>query len=97
TDEAIFQRSGRLVHVVKGVKLADGIRRAADAPRIIAIPEAIIREKLTRFCRFIQVQSGGDGEPKVSPVHPARWCVEAVAQRGHWDGIRLLTGVVASP
>lgn len=91
-DEKLYHRAGKLVHVVIGAN-HDGIDRPEDAPRVLAIPLAGLRERLTRVARFVDV----DGEGKSKPAHPPKWCYEAVAARGQWSGIRPLAGVVTAP
>ncbi len=91
-DEALFQRGGKLVHVISGV-IHDGINRPGDAAHVAAVPLAGLRERLTRFVRF--TKAGDDEERKQS--HPPKWCYEAIAARGQWAGIRPLAGVVTAP
>ena len=94
-DTAIYQRAGMLVHIVHESKRDDGITRSAGAPTIAALPEAVLRERLTRCVRFVQ-RKVGDNVIE-SPAHPPGWCVKAIAQRGSWENIRNLTAVVPSP
>ena len=91
-DDQLFQRAGKLVCVVSGAN-HDSIDRPEDAPRVLSISLAGLRERLTRFARFVTV---GD-EDERNPAHPPRWCYEAVAVRGQWSGIRSLAGIVTAP
>jgi hypothetical protein len=93
-DETIFQRSGLLVHIVRGIIQNDGIVRGTGAPSITQLPEALLRERMTRAVCFFQ--KSGDS-PIPGRAHPPAWCVKAIASRGQWDGIRHLTAVVPSP
>ncbi len=96
SDDSIFQRGGKLVHVVTG-DTHDGIDRPDNAPRILSISLATLRERLTLNARFVTETKTEDGERETKPAHPPKWNVEAVAARGHWSGIRHLAGVVTSP
>ncbi len=91
-DDNLYQRAGRLVHVVTS-PTRDGIDRPEDVPRVLPLSLPGLRERLTRFARFVIV--GDDDEHK--PAHPPKWCYEAIAARGQWPKIRSLTGVVTSP
>lgn len=95
-DDSIYQRGGLLVHIVHEARRNDGITRAAGAPTIANLPEAILRERLTRCVHFTQERGSGDDVIEVS-AHPPGWCVKAISQRGYWDKIRALTAVVPSP
>lgn len=95
-DESLFQRGGKLVHVVSGAN-HDSIDRPEDAPRVSSISLAGLRERLTRVARFVTVCKSEDGEDETKPAHPPKWCYEAIAARGEWSGIRSLVGVVTAP
>lgn len=95
-DDSVYQRSGRLVRVIAGADSSDGIRRHSEAPRITTIPTAVVRSLLTRACRFVKVKLTEDGEQRIAS-HPPNWMVNAVAEWGHWPGIRYLAGIVNSP
>lgn len=91
SDEQLYQRGGRLVHVARG-ESRDGIDRPKDAPRVLPIPLAGLRERLTRVIRFAKTVKG-----ELKPAHPPMWCYEAIAARGEWPGIRLLSGAITAP
>jgi len=74
----LFQRGGRLVQVLTDER--DG------APRVRVVPDATLREELTRCVDFVS------GARK--PAHPPRWLVGALSQRGNYPGIRYLRGVI---
>lgn len=98
-DEAVFQRAGLLVGIVSDAtepKSAIGLRRPEGAARITTLPHSVVREKLTKNARFVKVVETADGEIR-NHSHPPAWCVNAVAERGSWRGIRHLTGVVNAP
>lgn len=95
-DDTIFQRGGHLVHVVHDRMPRDGINRAIGTPMIAELPEPVLRERLTRNMRFIKQRRDEEGVTEI-PAHPPQWCVQAIAQRGEWAGIRPLVAVVPTP
>jgi hypothetical protein len=97
-DEKLFQRGGALVQILRdhGPKTLKGISRPSNAPRIAIVKEATLRERLTAAARFVQRHESDDGE-KLIHVHPPKFCISAVAARGHWPEVRHLEGVISSP
>jgi len=96
-DENLFQRGGELVQIIRQRTADDGIRRASGSPTIARMPEATLRERLTRKIQFMNIVVTKEGEEDYIPAHPPGWCVRAISERGHWDEIRPLTAVVPSP
>ena len=90
TAEDIYQRAGRLVHIVTDGTSGDITRDGT--PQVRALPIAGLRERLAETC-FFHVETD-DGR---SQKAPPRWCVEAIHSRGSWPGVRLLEGVTTSP
>jgi hypothetical protein len=97
-DESLFQRGGTLVQILRdhGKKTLKGITRPENAPRIMPLREASLRERLSAVARFVKRKETDEGE-QVDQIHPPAFCVAAVAARGHWPGVRHLEGVVSSP
>ncbi len=95
-DQELFQRTGKLVHIVESPS-CDGINRPQSSLRIVSVTLAGLREKLTRVVYFAELNEHGDGEDDLKPKHPPKWCYEAIAVRGCWPGVRPLTGVVTAP
>ncbi len=94
-DETIYQRAGRLVHVVSE-RGNDGIKRPENAPRVRAISLATLRERLTQVAKFVTVHESEEGD-EIKLAHPQKWCYEAITARGQWSGIRSLAAVVTAP
>jgi hypothetical protein len=94
-DAEIFQRAGRLVWVTREPR-ADGIDRDPNAVRISPIPEAVLRDRMTRVARF-QREVSAKGDRQVIDASPPQWCVQCVAQRGQWPNMRKLNAVVSWP
>lgn len=77
----IFVRHGKLVHVVDHGGAGGGVE-------VIALPEALLRERLSRCARW------REGE---KAVRVPAWVVRAVAARGRWPGVQQLRAVVTNP
>jgi hypothetical protein len=96
-DPLLFQRGNLLVRIARDSSpAAQGVRRPF-APRIEALPPALLRERLAAAARWITVRAGKDGEEIEQPAHPPAWCVAAVHARGEWREIRHLEAVVDYP
>lgn len=97
-DQGLFQRGGALVqiHHDHSPRTLKGIKRPANAPRIVIVKDASLRERLTIVARFVKRKQTEDGE-EVKQVHPPAFCISAVAARGYWPGVRHLEGVISSP
>jgi hypothetical protein len=98
-DDSIFQRGGAIVQILydHGKKTLKGITRPANTPRITALREASLRERLSAAARFVKRKESEDGEETVDHIHPPAFCVAAVGARGHWTSLRHLEGVISSP
>ncbi len=88
----VYQRGGALVYVVADQSPLRGITRPAGASRIAPLPLPTLREYLSGAA--VWTTEGEDG-PKV--VHVPTTCVQAVAARGQWMGLRALEGIVDCP
>lgn len=97
-DQTLFQRAGMLVRVIRppAETTEGGVRRPAMAPRIAAIQSATLREMLSANARFVKMV-GAEDEAYLKRVHPPGFCVDAIAARGSWPGIRQLEAIVSSP
>jgi hypothetical protein len=95
-DDAVYQRGGKLVRVVRDVSpAAKGIRRPF-APRIETLPPPLLRERLAANALWITIQETKEGTID-KPARPPAWCVSAVHARADWPGIRHLEAVVDYP
>lgn len=92
-DPELYQRGGRLVRVDRSAELNDEVQRPAGAATIGLLPLASLRDRCTRYALFTTTRRDGTE----GPAHPPKWLVEAVAARGEWPGIRVLTGVSDAP
>ncbi|MGE0191980.1 MAG: hypothetical protein AB7T63_08040 [Planctomycetota bacterium] len=95
--EVVYARGDVLSRVVRTVEAGeDGIQRSA-APRIVRLPDSILRERLDEAACWIREKKTRQGDV----VRLEEWCprpvVEAMRDRAEWPGIRPLLGVVTAP
>jgi hypothetical protein len=93
TCEQVYQRGGKLVHIVRDIERSGGIERPKGSPTIVPLPLARLRELLSQVASFVTI----DGEGKVTPARPPEWCYRAVDARGHWPEVRHLEAIVETP
>ena len=89
----IFQRAGGLVQIVQDVPPPRGIARPKDAPRIVQIKLARLRELLASSAEWLRP----DGNDKLVQCHPPEWVTKGVEARGQWSDVRPIEGIVESP
>ncbi len=91
----LFERAGRLVHVVPPQPAAgDACRRPAGAPVVRPLTDARVREMLAAHCELVKAPRPGK-EPRAA--HPPLWMVRALLERGSWPELPSLEGVVECP
>jgi primase-polymerase (primpol)-like protein len=95
--ESLFQRANALVVVRRDEARTKGIERPPGSPQIVELPQATLREVLTKVADWRKPKAKKKGEVRAVPAHPPTWCVAAVAARGQWPGIRHLEAVVEAP
>lgn len=96
-DDGIFHRGGVLVRVLREHSdNAEAVQRSSGTAAISFLPQAALRERMTRHIEFTQFVKRGDGVEEVL-AHPTQWLVAAVDARGEWPGIRHLKGVSDVP
>jgi hypothetical protein len=93
-DTAVFQRGGSLVHVIREPRPSRAIRRAPGSPIIRSIPQATIREMLTRVASWERYDRRIEEWVAAMPSDDV---VQAVAMRGEWPNIRPLIGITEAP
>ncbi|MDH5675764.1 MAG: hypothetical protein OEZ06_26805 [Myxococcales bacterium] len=91
-EPSLFRRDGRLVRIKTEDPPAGSIARSSWGTTIEPIPNASLRELITKQVRLIT-----ENEKGVMDRHPPDWLVSAVAARGAWPKIRYLVGVVNEP
>ena len=94
----LYQRGGVLVNVV-----ADAATRTAGAslpsavPQIRAVPQVIVRERITQAVQLIEETQQGDDLVR-KPRRPPDWLTKAVHQRGDYgEAVRPLAGITQTP
>ncbi|MFM8385956.1 MAG: hypothetical protein ACKOCB_03900, partial [Planctomycetia bacterium] len=95
--EAVYARGDVLSRVVRVQEPThDGIERSS-APRIVRLPDSILREHLDEAACWIREKKNKQGEV----VRLEEWCprpvLEAMRDRAVWPGVRPLLGVVTAP
>jgi hypothetical protein len=96
-DAEVYSRGRSLVHVVRQSYehvSAYGLRRQPDAPIIAALPEAVLRVRLSA-CAYWQKYDGRSVTYR--PALPPQWAVSGLHGRGSWNGVRRLEGVTEAP
>jgi hypothetical protein len=89
-DTSLYQRAGQLVRVIRDESpAARGIRRPYGS-RIESLPEATLRERLTAVGWWVKEVLREGKPPKKVPVHPPKWAISAVHNRGDWPNVRHL-------
>lgn len=99
-DRDLYVRGNAIVRVIRAsTREVEQTVRDPDAPTIDIVPQPIIQERLSAAARFVRKVPDKEnaGEFKDIPVHPPKWCVEAVRLRGEWPGFRQLEGIVETP
>lgn len=95
-DPTVYQRGGVLVRVIRENSRPGLIRREAGTATITFLPQACLRERLTKYVAFTQIVRRREGTEEAE-AHPTQWLVAAVDARGEWPGIRTLTGISDVP
>jgi hypothetical protein len=95
-DNTIFHRGNVLVRVLHEQAPEELIRRATGTTTIALLPQATLRERMTKFVAFTQCVAHGKAVEEVD-AHPTQWLVAAVDAPGEWPGIRHLAGISNAP
>jgi hypothetical protein len=89
----LYTRGGLLVRILRDEGPEHHVSRPEGAPRIVAVPSALLREMLAESVNFRK----RTGEGEFVPVSPPASCVRALAARGHWPLLRPLEAVTQTP
>ena len=92
-DPELFQRGSMLVRVLRDRQEGGAVVRPEGSAVIAPVPQANLRDRMTRFALFSKRTKQCD----VVPAHPAQWLVAAVEARGQWHGVRPLRGISDAP
>jgi hypothetical protein len=96
-DKGLYQRGGELVVVTRDARPTKRLW-PSGSPRIIPVPLAHLRTRITRHVQFVQrVEAKAKGEVVDRRVHPSRWLVEGVAAATAWPGVPVLEAVTEAP
>jgi len=91
-DEDLYQRADELVHVLRHD--GDDSRFSPGTPLVRGAPLSWLVDRVSAHGRCVSWSSKADGWV-MCPPPVAR--VQAVRERGEWDGIRHLEGVIEAP
>lgn len=95
-DPDLFHRGGALVRIRRERAPEDGIIRSSGSATIDLMPQACLRERMTRYARF--TKAGTKRRDAVElPAHPTPWLVAGVHSRGDWPELRQLSGISETP
>lgn len=89
----IFQRNGSLVKITRKKKVPRLIREVSDLPTISRTSIHTVREQISANFRFETTGKHGESKSASCP----EWLKNSVHDRGEWEHIRPLTGVVTWP
>lgn len=92
-ESDVYQRSGRLVHVVRSTGDPGAVVRCAGSPAIKVMERPTLYERLASSATWIKVDSRGQSYPASVPQS----VVSAVLARGQWSGVRPLVGIIEAP
>ena len=97
-DPDLYQRGHLLVRVLREGPRPDDMETGRDPGGLTIVPihAATLRERLTKYASWIKWKKE-DGEWILAPAHPPDWSVQAVLNRGSWEGVRFLEGVTEVP
>lgn len=98
--DTVYVHADGLAHVVEADGDGEGTSsrriKRNQAPRVLTLPSAILRERLDSVARWMEHKETKQGVT-VQECWAPREVVEAVINRGEWPGIRLLQGVTTAP
>ena len=97
-DPDLYQRGHLLVRVLREGPRPDDMETGRDPGGLTIVPihAATLRERLTKYASWIKWKKE-DGEWILASAHPPDWSVQAVLNRGSWEGVRFLEGVTEVP
>ena len=88
--ENLFQMDGRLVQLVRPPKDRVSV---SDVLVPHYLTPALLRERITNLVTFHGYDAKGNEVHRTIP----KYCAETIHQRGVWEGVPHLAGIVASP
>jgi hypothetical protein len=95
----IFQRSGRLVHIMREPMLdASGVTQPIGQPRIEALPDVWLEHYLEMCCVWHKEEKGDDGVVRRPLAKgPPKALVQRIFATGEWAHIDHIHGIVQWP
>ena len=97
-DLTLYCRGPALVSIRREKRKTKLINRPMGSPWIAPLPKSTLREKMAHFAKWTKIKRVPNSKETAEvEAHPPDWSVAAVWDRGEWDGIRHLEGVVEAP
>jgi hypothetical protein len=97
-DPTLYQRGHMLVRVLRDEGSRKRIvSRPHRSPVITPLPAATLGERLTVVADWKKDVMRKNGDIVRVAAHPPGWTISGVSERGTWEGIRHLEGVVEAP
>lgn len=97
THPEVYCRGGEIVSVRWEDGKQAGIERPEPSPRIRRYSASSIREVISSRARFVKHSKSEDGEESTSRVSMPKYIPAALIDRGFYDDMRHLSGVVTAP
>jgi hypothetical protein len=89
-DPDLYARGGALVRLAAGT--TSPVAALALQPSIALVQPPTLREKTTKFCKFLRSTERG-----LMEAHPPAWVIHGLLARGTWPGIRPIAGISDIP
>lgn len=88
-DPGLYQRGGKLVHVVREKSVEDSAPQISEAPCIRDVTQSNLLERLSRCATFVDT----DGDPQ----SPRGTIASMIRDRAQWHNLRVLKGISDTP
>jgi putative DNA primase/helicase len=92
TRDDLFQRAGRLVHIVADAEKARHVDRPEGAMRLVPVSRAVLRTMIAASVALFTITDDGR-----KSAHPPPWLVDGILDAGSWAGVRVVTGIAEAP
>jgi hypothetical protein len=98
-EPEVFQRGNALVTILRDASRIkrEKIHRSKGSPRIAPLPNARLRELMTKTAAWKRNRRDRNGDVEAEPAHPPDWAINEVAARGHWPEIRPIEAIIEAP
>ena len=94
---AAFSRGGRLVRANSEGPFPSGKIARGTGMRVAPIPDGALRELVGSAVQWFSIRESRSGEQQIVETWTPPAVLNAVRDRGEWEGIHTLTGVIEAP